>query len=593
MMDPVTDHAPQDASFEAVRASIPRDPGAALEACRAAMRDLESSARNSPEVRGSVARWRFLEGKCLQTLSEFDAAEASFASALEVFEEIGDDEGMASSINGLGAVAMAHGDWDTAFERFRASLARHRAAGREQLSADLLNNLAATHHRVGQYAQSLELQLEALEIQRRLGDRLGEAKSLFNIGLTHIELGDHERCIECLERSLVLHETLDHPMEQAAVLNALAGSLQALDRLEEVPAVLRKALELAQQLGDRAFQSMTWLNLGSAYRKLQRPDDARDALQRGVRIAREVQDLEFICAGLAELARFSLEGGQVHEALGHAEEALRVSLEVNLPDFEAKARLVLSEIAETLEDWRSALTHLKRLRELDDAISRQRGEERARQLSQQFQTAQAKRDADLERDRSAALRDLNAALETANAEKAELLLKLEERNARLERQSLEDVLTGLGNRRFLEASLEREAERSRRVHKPLSLAILDLDHFKAINDSYSHQIGDVVLQTLAVLLRSQARASDVIARYGGEEFVILCPDTDASRANGLCERLRHAVETHDWERLAPDLKVTVSIGLGSAEDAASLETLFASADAALYRAKREGRNRVR
>jgi diguanylate cyclase (GGDEF)-like protein len=592
----VTDEAPQVASFEAIRACIPSDPAGSLELCRAALRELEGETANSAaasEAKLDAARWRFLQGKCHQALSQFDAAESSFTSALEVFEVLGDDEGATSCINGLGAVAMAHGDWDTAFERFRVALARHRAAGREQLGADLLNNLAATHHRVGQYAKSLELQLEALEIQRRLGDRSGEAKSLFNIGIAHIELGDHERCIQCLERALALHETLGNTMEQAAALNALAESLQAIGRLEEVPALLRQALALAVRVGDRSFESMTWVNLGSAYRKLGRTDDALNALRRGVQLAREVQDLEFICAGLAECSSLTLELGDVNAALEDAREALRVALEVDLPEFEGKARLVLCEIAETLEDWRGATAHLKRLRELDETISERRGEERARQLSYEFQTAQAQRDADLERDRNAALQALNAALERANDEKAKLLLELEERNARLERQSLEDALTGLGNRRFLEVSLQREAERARRVRKPLSLAILDIDHFKEVNDSYSHQIGDAVLQSLALLLRSHARASDVIARYGGEEFVILCPDTDAAQTRGLCERLRSAVETHDWERLAPGLRVTVSLGLGSAEDAASLETLFASADAALYRAKREGRNRVR
>ena len=125
-----------------------------------------------------------------------------------------------------------------------------------------------------------------------------------------------------------------------------------------------------------------------------------------------------------------------------------------------------------------------------------------------------------------------------------------------------------------------------------ALALADVDHFKRINDGYSHAIGDQVLERVARILRDGCRKTDFVARYGGEEFMLYFPDTRVDRAMQVCSELRKAVEGADWSNIASDFAVTISFGLTEIRDHAHPRTILDEADTRLYRAKREGRNRV-
>jgi diguanylate cyclase (GGDEF)-like protein len=172
-------------------------------------------------------------------------------------------------------------------------------------------------------------------------------------------------------------------------------------------------------------------------------------------------------------------------------------------------------------------------------------------------------------------------------------------NARLhetvELQAVTDELTGLANLRALHTILESELERSRRFGTPLALVMLDLDHFKQINDEYGHQQGDEVLELVADVLREFSRDIDTPARYGGEELAVVLPQTDSEGAEQLAERIREAVDGLEVPRVDGEgvLRLQASFGVAAVPESGSdREGLIAAADAALYRAKRAGRNRV-
>jgi diguanylate cyclase (GGDEF)-like protein len=160
----------------------------------------------------------------------------------------------------------------------------------------------------------------------------------------------------------------------------------------------------------------------------------------------------------------------------------------------------------------------------------------------------------------------------------------------LRRLSNTDGLTALYNRRHLDESLQSELERARRYHLPLSILMFDIDHFKKFNDTYGHDQGDRVLQTVAVTLRGALRNQDYPCRYGGEEFVAILPNTAKAGAYSLAERLRKDVEQTNVN----GLKVTISIGVAEFPDfdVADAAKLIEAADAAMYTAKKSGRNRV-
>jgi diguanylate cyclase (GGDEF)-like protein len=163
-----------------------------------------------------------------------------------------------------------------------------------------------------------------------------------------------------------------------------------------------------------------------------------------------------------------------------------------------------------------------------------------------------------------------------------------------ERLSITDGLTGLTNRSQLEASLQREIFRSRRYRSPLSLVMIDVDFFKAVNDTFGHQEGDDVLTSVASIIKRLCRSHDVAARYGGEEFLLILPETSASGALTIAERIREEVENHRFNHEGKVHSVTVSCGIAEFDSAGTQDytSLIGVADAALYQAKESGRNRT-
>lgn len=158
-----------------------------------------------------------------------------------------------------------------------------------------------------------------------------------------------------------------------------------------------------------------------------------------------------------------------------------------------------------------------------------------------------------------------------------------------------DRLTGVSNRQALVAELLAEVGRANRYDRPLSVAFVDIDHFKEVNDTHGHQAGDDVLRHVASLLQGQVRPVDCLARYGGDEFALIMVETDRLEAYGTAAHLRALVETTPFQAPAKQLTIGMKISCGVAagpEDAASLAELIAAADTALYAAKRQGRNRV-
>ncbi|MCL2635603.1 MAG: sensor domain-containing diguanylate cyclase, partial [Betaproteobacteria bacterium] len=178
----------------------------------------------------------------------------------------------------------------------------------------------------------------------------------------------------------------------------------------------------------------------------------------------------------------------------------------------------------------------------------------------------------------------------------QLQLRLDEigrLQAALQEQAVRDGLTGLHNRRYLDEILEREVSRARREASPLSLVMLDIDHFKQINDTYGHQAGDEVLRVLAATLQADIRAEDTACRYGGEEFLVLLPNMPLTAAIERAEGWRRSLERLTVEHGGLALTSTISLGVAVyPEHGTTPDDLTRSADLALYRAKAAGRNRV-
>jgi diguanylate cyclase (GGDEF)-like protein len=191
------------------------------------------------------------------------------------------------------------------------------------------------------------------------------------------------------------------------------------------------------------------------------------------------------------------------------------------------------------------------------------------------------------------IRVLKVAVRTGKEKQAELTeinMLLDQRSRTLEEKSKLDPLTGAYNRAGMEDSLTTALRHWKYDKKPLSLLLFDVDHFKLINDTHGHTVGDNVLRELTLLVNSNIRSEDKFARWGGEEFIIVCGNTSLNQAVEIAEKLRNIV---DACTLAGSLKVTVSFGVAQIREGESLEALFNRTDQALYAAKAQGRNQVK
>ncbi|MBU2280134.1 MAG: diguanylate cyclase [Gammaproteobacteria bacterium] len=195
-------------------------------------------------------------------------------------------------------------------------------------------------------------------------------------------------------------------------------------------------------------------------------------------------------------------------------------------------------------------------------------------------------------EKTSALRQQAEILTLAVEEKSILAEQLRLQAAAFAAQAREDGLTGLANRRAFDEQLASEFNRAQRLQHQLCLAIMDIDHFKRINDQWSHMAGDEVLKRIAEILKLHCRDIDLTSRWGGEEFALLLPQTSLEQGHEVCERLRLAIVSADFQDIAAGLKVTASFGIAVNTGLAHYDKLISRADTLLYQAKTDGRNKV-
>ncbi|RWM05174.1 MAG: GGDEF domain-containing protein [Mesorhizobium sp.] len=173
-----------------------------------------------------------------------------------------------------------------------------------------------------------------------------------------------------------------------------------------------------------------------------------------------------------------------------------------------------------------------------------------------------------------------------------MTVSLSARSQTLEQAALTDGLTGMQNRRYFDDALREYLQEFRRIDRPVGLMILDLDHFKQVNDTHGHDVGDEVLRAVATCLRGMTRYHDVVARLGGEEFAVVTPNMDVELLARFAERIRKAIANLSIMSGNVRLKVTTSVGLAVWDHKESAEEFYRRADRQLYEAKKQGRNRV-
>jgi diguanylate cyclase (GGDEF)-like protein len=475
------------------------------------------------------------------------------------------------------------GDFETAIRHGLLALAHEMGSGNLAAQSQLHSTVAFAYLSSKLEQQALRHVILALDTARAGGDLNAECWALSRAGMIYEALGDSTRGLDYGRQALALARGLPDDEALFAALNNMTSGVLTLYQsasaqgqnhsalLHQALADAQEAVALARAQRSAHREAIASSNMGMVLVALQRVDEGQEVMAQALAQAQAggfralAVDIEL------DLAVMLHAQGRHAQALAQGQ-ALQARVD-DKQDAEVALRLhqKLYEWHKASGQFEAALAQHERLHALKLLQAEQTAGLQSRILINRLELEEARTQADRSQ--------LDAVMQRRRAED-------------LDRQAHSDALTGLLNRRFVDHQLPQLVQRAHERGLPLAAAMIDIDHFKAVNDGHGHAVGDRVLAELASLLRQATRGSDIAARMGGEEFLVVLVDTPQDLALEVCERLRHTVQQHAWPVLAAGLACTISVGLHLLAPDEDMARWLARADALLYAAKRGGRNRV-
>lgn len=508
-------------------------------------------------------------------------------------------------------------------------LAAH--AGDPQLDAETRHAVARCYFYLADFMPALELLLEAAQLYDNCGDQAGAATAFAGVGLCQHRLGAHEDAVSSLLRALDSARMQKLGTLEINIHNSLGSALIGAKRMDEAarflaagivlaqasdndslltklllnqttlakerglklrdtdPASARaefeqglaqanQAMALARQLGNQLDEAHCIAHAGTMQRLLARHEQADVALSQALALGVTLNEPYLQAEAMRERGALLADTDRLPEATACLEDAVALARRLGTQEMLAEACAALSSVLERNGDLAGALALYKEfhaVRESELAGSR-RHAANAMQLWLDFQDA------------SRRATQYRAQAESLAADHAALTKEAKA----LTEASQHDPLTGLLNRRGLDAQIGALVAASEINDVPLTIALIDVDLFKRINDNFSHAVGDAVLRRVATFIRSHCRQHDLPVRYGGDEFLLVLADVDLARGTQVLERLKVACDASPWQAEAPGLRVTLSIGVATRPRGGTIAGTIAATDRALYKAKAGGRDRI-
>jgi diguanylate cyclase (GGDEF)-like protein len=489
-------------------------------------------------------------GACHYLSAEYTRGLEECMRALVAAEHVQNSEAMASALVSAAGCQYQMGAREGALQALYQALESLEATACDRLAIRVHNGLGTILSDKGRFEESEDHFRQALEIGARSNDAVYTPLVKMNYAGMH-----HERGL-VLERAGMKPEAHAHYRagiqlcEEASVgwgleafsrayRDGMMGELyRELGEVETARLLFGEMLHYATEGANPHQQAEALMNLGKTYMTLGKPAEAREHLERAVDLASIAKVQRLIVNGFLSLAAWHEEAGEIREALDHHKRAR--ALQEELQRAEVHATGTAHQIWIRFQELRR---EVKSYQEHAELLVRDNGE-------------------------------------------------LATRVDRLVRVAHEDALTGLSNRRYLDMRMAEFVAAANENGLRMCVGIVDIDHFKAINDAYSHAAGDAVLRTVASMIGAHCREGDVSARYGGDEFVVCLVGARLEGSLKVLERLRCIVAEHTWTDLPPEMHVTLSIGVTEVDPSDTVATLLHRVDAALYRAKRAGRNCV-
>ena len=538
--------------------------------------------------------------------AEQAAGHGAYAEAITLAENVvhqaveGCDAATSARANGLLVMLYRRqGRPEEAIVAGHAALSVLGTSGNHALHTEVLCHMTMCFNELRLFPDALHLVSDAVVAAQRSGDRRLLCWAYNRVGTTNGFMGRFTEARHFLLEALTIARELGAAEEMFAALNNLVCALgDEISKLLEAEApdhqLVQSKVQLARSYGNEAialaritnnkFQEAGLLGtLGPLFAIAGDLDDASQMLHLARKIASD--------HGYPALLQLAEVGqAKVATASGNPEEAVRLltpllTPEVSVSDIALELHRHLYRAEKSCGNFAAALKQHEIVLTMTTREHDQRADVQTRLMLNRLELDQAK----FATERA----QMELRLQRAHSEQlATEARDLSEKAKQLGRFAMEDPLTGLGNRRLMDRDIPLMLEDAYRNSRPTALAIVDIDHFKKVNDVHGHQIGDSVLKRMGEILRLHARSGDLVARMGGEEFVVVLARATPTQAVDVCERLRIKIQSFEWDRIARGMSITISVGLCLPLNGSPVERVIADADDALYKAKRGGRNRV-
>ncbi len=518
------------------------DSQAALELLQQAI-DLASQYPADPAYLQILAESLHLYGMLCDKLANYGAALAAYTRALEISNSLGLQIKVALEHSHIGVVYGRLGDHLTSVQHLLEAFKIHEDYGDIARQAYILNNLGFTHVLINQHQKALYYLLKGLKLARENEDRFAAAITLDSLCHAYRGLHDYEQALVCGLESVQICRDLGKHREECEYCLSVGLVYRDCGEISSALTYFEESLKLAQKLGFRREEADVLRRLGDIYLQKGQEPLAFSYLTRALTLAQEIEARHEIYQSHADLAT-------AYKQVG---------------------------------DFENALTHYEKFHLLKEQVFNDQADMRLKSLETAHRLEQAQKEAEIYRLR-------NQALQT----------EIEERKvaqAAAEHIATIDPLTGLYNRRHFFHLAEHAFTQALYDTSPLCVIMLDLDHFKLVNDTYGHLVGDKVLIAAATRIRHCLRTRDILGRYGGEEFSIILPDTTLEQGYVVAERIRQTITATPIHTEKKGVSITISCGVGKifVDDSFStltLNVLIDRADQALYLAKQAGRNQT-
>ena len=535
----------------------------------AAQREIAAATALLPQAKRQGLRAGILgcEGESLENSGDNAKAMAQYTEAVSVATVEHDDEMLAFSLFSRGYLLGVLGDYATGLIELRRADSLFEKLKKPMHALTTLNSIATLYNRMGDYVQARHIYMRALAAQREAGMQRDQVVTLHNLGRANENLHDWDASRAAFAESLEISRKINYLRGEAYAMRGLAAVANALGDPEGALETLQNAEVLQKQVPDARLRAQIQLARGIALHKLQRLPESTAALESALVDFRQADALYELTQVYSELSAVYAETG----------------------------------------NWRDAYARQVDAKTISDKLLKNQLDQGFATLKVEFDTAtQDKENAALKKQNEANERALTQARSVRRLQATVIILTISlvllltllavfqhRSTLRMHLLAMTDELTGVPNRRAVLSRLEPLLRRD--SIETCSILIVDIDYFKAINDQLGHSTGDEVLKVVAATVRSAVSEPAFFGRLGGEEFLIVLPATglNAARAlaQGFCERIE-AIDTSSW--FGERRHITCSIGVSTSvpgKDTPS--TMLQRADAALYAAKRGGRNCVR